>query len=114
MALDKRPRRRERLPWPYKRDKNPKKYRDGSEPQCEPHQDRYADQRGMNRSHYRSDGAPKRAYLTEEAAQVDVLKMAEVGRKARCYRCPVCRQWHLATDRSGSVDPTVLDQGGGT
>lgn len=107
---DQRRRKRKRKPYDYQRDKDPKRYK-RDRPRCEPHQDRYVEQRGMTRSHYRADKSPKRAYLTREQAEADVLKMAEIGRKARCYQCPVCDNWHLATDRSGEADPAVGDEG---
>ena len=63
------------------------------------HQDRYADQRdgAGDRGHYRADGAPKRPYLTQSAAEKVVASMRAKGDNVHAYPCdvPSCGQWHI-------------------
>ena len=59
--------------------------------------DKYAHKvKGGSRSCRRSDGAPKRPYATEEAAEVVVLRASLDGKKLRSYHCPLCDNWHVA------------------
>lgn len=104
---DQRRRKKKSKPWDYKRDKSTVRYKRDA-PRSTPHRDQYAEVRGLSRSHYRSDGTPKRAYARPELAEAVVLT---ANGKVRSYQCPECDNWHLATVRSDRLDPAVLDDG---
>ncbi len=62
--------------------------------------DKYADKAKGGRSCRRADGAPKRPFVTQEAADETVSRGVANGKHLRAYQCPSCFQWHVATDRS--------------
>jgi hypothetical protein len=46
--------------------------------------------------HWRADGAPKAAYLTQgEALSVAEERRHETGVELSVYRCDVCAGWHM-------------------
>ena len=59
-----------------------------------------ADDRGPRRlgPHWRADGAPKAAYLTQgEALSVAEERRHETGVELSVYRCDVCAGWHMGS-----------------
>ena len=48
----------------------------------------------------RSDGAPKRQFADEVAAEVVVSRAAAEGKLLRAYACPFGDHWYVATDRN--------------
>ena len=49
--------------------------------------------------HWRADGAPKAAYVTQgEALSVADERRRETGVELSVYRCEVCAGWHMARD----------------
>ena len=52
-------------------------------------------------SHWRSDGAPKAAYLTQgEALSVADERRRETGVELSVYQCDVCAGWHMGNGES--------------
>ena len=48
--------------------------------------------------HWRADGAPKAAYLTQgEAMSVAEERRHETGVELSVYRCDVCAGWHMGS-----------------
>jgi len=48
--------------------------------------------------HWRADGAPKAAYLTQgEALSVAEERRHETGVELSVYRCDVCAGWHMGS-----------------
>jgi hypothetical protein len=57
-----------------------------------------ADGRRRLGPHWRADGAPKAAYLTQgEALSVAEERRRETGVELSVYRCDVCAGWHMGS-----------------
>jgi len=55
-----------------------------------------AEERGLSRSHWRSDGAPKvRFSSAADANRITLQRLLEDGNDLVVYQCDICSGWHL-------------------
>lgn len=48
------------------------------------------------RAHYRANGRPKTAHLSEQADRAHAQRLLAItGKHVSVYRCPLCHEWHV-------------------